>query len=135
MISFLICVSPSCFLRRYRQKRAASTYRVRRGPPEPEQIQQAGPQKCSPTVAHLLDKNWRFLPTVQYYIPGHAGLCQDQVTLKLPCTSIFGVDGRTKLLNNILCRSVFFNFRTGFFGVLTAGVPNFHCKKPLSRVY
>ena len=68
------------------------------------------------------------------YKPRQTGLCKNQVTLKLPCTSIFGVDGR-KLLSNILLRTLFFNFRTGFFGVLTAGYANFHCKKPLSRVY
>ena len=63
------------------------------------------------------------------------GYVKNQVTLKLPCTSIFGVDGYIKLLCNILCRGLLFNFRTSFFGVLTAGVPDFHCKTPLHHVY
>ena len=44
---------------------------------------------------------------------------------KEPCTSFFVVDGYIKLQCNILCRSLFFNFRTVFFGVLTPGDADF----------
>lgn len=53
------------------------------------------------------------------------GICKNQVTSKMPCTSFSLLNGHTKLLSNILCRCLLFNLQTGFFGILIAGCADF----------
>ena len=48
------------------------------------------------------------------YKPRKTGLCKNQVTLKLPCTSIFGVDGR-KISLVIYSAMAFFSTSGGDF--------------------
>ena len=112
----MICVVPSCFLQRHTAKKSGLDPLCLVRPARARTTTTSRAAKMQTWSLHCRPIQLAVSPD-DAYKPRKTGLCKNQVTLKLPCTSIFGVDGR-KISLVIYSAVAFFSTSGGDFSAV-----------------